>query len=201
MAVALRDYAGGDLDALYDICLRTALSGADASALHHDPQLVGHIYSAPYAVLEPALTLVAADEQGVAGYIVGTFDTKAFAARQEAEWWPALRQRYTDIDAPQFLDADRQRLRAIHYPETNPPEIVARYPAHVHMNLLPRLRGRGVGTMLLERWIIQARAANVPGIHLGANAGNTGGVAFWQRSGFKPLLTQGRTIWLGMTLD
>ena len=33
---------------------------------------------------------------GACGYILGTGDTRAFEARCEAKWWPALRARYAD---------------------------------------------------------------------------------------------------------
>lgn len=197
--VNIRGYQPDDLAALYDICLTTGASGQDASALHSDGALIGHIYAAPYGVLEPDLVLVAEDELGVAGYLVGTFDTVGFAARLERDWWPALRQRYGD-DRASFTSADRQRIEAIQTPEINPPAIVAEYPAHIHMNLRARLRGQGVGTMLLQRWVGLAREAGVHGIHLGASVSNEGGVAFWQRSGFVPLQTIGRTVWMGMKL-
>ena len=196
----LRPYRASDLEALYDICLRTGDSGADASPLHHDPKVIGHLYAAPYGVLEPENVLVAEDEQGVGGYIVGTFDTKAFQARLEREWWPALRQHYAGIPPETLTPADKMRVDAIREPSANPADLVRRFPAHIHMNLLPRLRGQRVGSGLLQRWIEQAKAATVPGIHLGASAENTGGVAFWSKSGFVPLEAIGRAVWFGMTL-
>ena len=195
----LRRYHSGDLGALYDICLRTGDSGADASPLHNDPKLLGHFYAAPYGVLEPENVFVAEDEQGVAGYIVGTFDTRAFEARLEREWWPDLRRHYANVPEATLTEADRMRVTAIHETALNPEEIVARYPAHIHMNLLPRLRGQRVGTRLLQMWIAQAQAAGVSGIHLGASPSNAGGIAFWTRSGFVPLRTQG-AVWFGMEL-
>src|SRR5690606_19699698 len=78
--VKLRPVLPADIDALYEICLVTGDAGADASALYTDPRLLGQIYAAPYAALEPAHTLVAEDAEGVAGYLVGTHDTAAFAA-------------------------------------------------------------------------------------------------------------------------
>lgn len=197
--VALRPYRPDDLEALYEICLLTADSGKDASPLHHDRKVIGHIYAAPYGVLEPGHVFVAEDDQGVAGYIVGTFDTDGFNARLERDWWPALRQHYADVPKAELTATDRQRIGAIMEPSLNPPDIVAQYPAHIHMNLLPRLRGQRVGTALLDRWITQARVAGVTGIHLGANPANSGGIAFWTRSGFKPLRTDG-AAWFGMTL-
>jgi GNAT superfamily N-acetyltransferase len=197
--VTIRSYQPADLDALYDICLVTGASGQDATPLHNEGQLIGHIYAAPYAVLEPAQTFVAEDEEGVAGYIVGTFDTDAFSDRLERDWWPALRVRYAQ---PAFepTEADRNRIATIMRPSPNPAGIVAAYPAHIHMNLRARLRGQGVGMALLRRWIAQAREAGVKGIHLGAGATNTGGIAFWQKGGFVPLERNERSVWFGMKL-
>lgn len=196
--LTLRPYSPEDLDALYRICLETGDGGADASALHNDPQLVGHIYSAPYGVLEPQNVFVAEDDEGVAGYVVGTHDTEAYAARLEREWWPELRQRYAD--AADLTEADRERVETIMKPGHPPAELVATYPAHIHMNLLPRLRGQRVGSRLLDLWIDQARAAGVNGIHLGASASNTGGIAFWTRSGFVPEREAPGVVWFGMRL-
>lgn len=198
--VELRSYRAGDLDALYEICLVTGDSGRDATALHNDGRLIGHLYSAPYGVLEPGNVFVAEDGEGVAGYVVGTHDTAAFQERLEREWWPALRKQYDRAAPASLTAADRQRLEAIRSPGSSPADLMQRYPAHIHMNLLPRLRGQRIGTRLLQMWIAQARAAGVRGIHLGANAKNTGGMAFWTRSGFTPLQTVGRTVWFGMAL-
>lgn len=197
--LTLRPYIPSDLDALYRICLETGDAGADASAQHNDPHLVGHIYAAPYGVLEPANVFVAEDDAGVSGYIVGTFDTRAFDDRLEREWWPALRTRYGA--AKDLTEADRQRVEAIMTPGHPPADLVDDFPAHIHMNLLPRLRGQRVGTGLLDLWIEQARAAGVSGIHLGASATNTGGIAFWTRSGFKPLIEAPGVVWFGMSLQ
>ena len=195
--VELRPYRADDLEALYEICLLTGDAGQDASPLHNDRKAVGHIYAAPYGVLEPGNVFVAEDDEGVAGYVVGTHDTRAFNARLEREWWPALRAHYAQ--ARDLTAADRERVAYMHRPGDNPADIVAQYPAHIHMNLLPRLRGQRVGTGLLQMWIEQARKAGVSGIHLGASPSNAGGIAFWTRSGFTPLRTEG-AVWFGMAL-
>lgn len=158
--VTLRPYRHGDLAALYHICLVTGDAGQDASALHNDPHLIGHLYSAPYGVIEPDNVLVAEDAAGVCGYIVGTYDTDAFAARLEAQWWPALRQRYADTSG--LTAADRERVAAILRPHRTPAELVAAYPAHIHMNLLERARGQRVGSRLLEAWRDKAKAGGSP---------------------------------------
>lgn len=196
--VALRPYSPGDLEALYSICLKTGSAGQDASPLHNDPKLVGHIYSSPYGVIEPENVFVAEDEDGVAGYVVGTHDTNRFAEKLEADWWPDLRRLYADAEG--MTEADQGRIATIMRPHTSPASIVATYPAHIHMNLLPRLRGQRVGSRLLAMWVDAARAAGVKGIHLGASASNEGGIAFWSKSGFTRLSDDGGAVWFGMML-
>ena len=90
----LRPYASCDIDALYAVSLATADVGADASRLYHDKQLVGSIYSAPYAALDPDLVVVAADEEGVGGFVLGAIDTVTWEERLERSWWPRLRRQY-----------------------------------------------------------------------------------------------------------
>ena len=92
----IRPYRPSDLDELYRICLLTGDAGQDATPLYQDLRLLGHIFAAPYGVLEPSLAFVAEDAAGVGGYIVGALDTQAFEERLESEWWPALRGRYPD---------------------------------------------------------------------------------------------------------
>ncbi|NMA98041.1 MAG: GNAT family N-acetyltransferase [Phyllobacteriaceae bacterium] len=194
----LRAYRSDDLDALYSICLETGDAGRDATALHNDPKLVGHIYSAPYGVLEPHNVFIAEDDLGVAGYIVGTHDTKRFAESLEAEWWPDLRLFYADSE--DMTEADKARIATINAPSNAPSDLTIAYPAHIHMNLLPRLRGQRVGTNLLKMWVDQARKAGVRGIHLGANVTNEGGIAFWSKSGFNELRREPSVVWFGMAL-
>src|SRR3546814_17056007 len=90
----IRGYRPDDRDALYAVVLATGHEGGDAAALYRDPRLLGHVYAGPYAALHPELVLVAEDAGGVAGYVLGPADTRAFEDRQEAEGLPALRVAY-----------------------------------------------------------------------------------------------------------
>lgn len=199
----IRQARPDDLDALYRISLATGLAGGDASHLYADPRLMGHIYAAPYALLEPQLALVVEDSEGVAGFAVGATDTTAWERRLERDWWPALRERYAtpeEADASRWT-ADQRRVSMIHRPTPTPPAVALSYPAHLHMNLLPRLQRRGIGSRVLDRWTIVARTRGARAIHVAINRANTGGAAFWRKMGFADLadkgLPEGRTIWKG----
>ena len=186
MTALLRDTRPGDLDALYRICLATGDSGHDASTLYRDPQLVGHLYAAPYAVLEPELALVAEDDRGVGGYIVGALDTLAFEARLEADWWPDLRRRYADpAGDPAKWKLDEVRAWQIHHPRPPPARITDPYPSHLHINLLPRLQGQGLGKALLDRWLARLAAAGSRGVHLGVSPANHRAIRFYRAYGLE----------------
>lgn len=199
----IRPYEPRDLDALYDICLKTSDSGADGTHLYANRRVVGEIYAGPYGVLEPALAFVAEDDQGVAGYIVGVADTRAFEARCEAEWWPSRRALYSDPAGvpPGDWTADQQRAHQIHRPYPTPQEVVESAPAHLHINLLPRLQGQGMGKAMLETWLAALRGASGTRVHLGCNADNQRALRFYDAYGFARLPPHGtrRTVW--MTLD
>ncbi|QCM04669.1 GNAT family N-acetyltransferase [Rhizobium oryzihabitans] len=193
-----------DEDALYAISLATGDAGEDATPLYRDGRMVGHIYSAPYLHLWPDAVFVAEDEEGVCGYIAGTLDTALHEARLEEEWWPHLRALYPDPGGDQQTwDADQRRAHFIHHPRRTPIWLTDPFPAHIHMNLLPRTQGKGGGTRLLSRWLDMARQNNVYGIHLGASERNSAGMRFWETRGFKRLdshETPG-TVWFGMALE
>lgn len=183
--VVIRPFEPDDLDALYDICLKTGDNGADATHLYEDHRIVGEIFAAPYAVLEPHHAFVAEDEHGVAAYILGTDDTRAFEARLEAEWWPALRACYADTADVALHKRTREQWDAyyIHHPPPNPQACVDVAPAHLHIDLLPRLQGQGVGKALMDRFL----AAVGGQAHLGCQAPNLRAQRFYDRYGFRRL--------------
>ncbi|KAA1177713.1 GNAT family N-acetyltransferase [Rhizobium tropici] len=204
--IDLRVVRHEDIDQLYAISLATGDAGKDAAPLHRDGRLIGHIYSAPYAMLHPELVFVAEDDEGVFGYIAGVFDTIAFDERLEREWWPHLQRRYADPEGdPMLWNADQKRISLIHHPKRTPAPLVEKFPAHIHMNLLPRAQGKGIGTALLDHWIANALANGVTGVHLGVNASNHGGIRFWLSRGFvsvelPPGLASETTVWFGQFL-
>ena len=178
----IRPYRVSDLGALYHVCLATGQSGQDATHLYRDPKIVGHIYAGPYGVLEPESAFVLEDEDGVGGYIIGAFDTHAFEKRLEAEWWPALRERYADPAAPQTPD-ERMAWLMHHSPRT-PRRIAEPYPSHLHIDLLPRFQGGGWGKRMIDTWLGAMKARGSRGAHLGVGFANERAIRFYRAYGF-----------------
>lgn len=193
-----------DLDRFYAVSLATGHLGADASHLYDDPKMMGHIYSAPYPKLAPDLCFVTVDDLGVAGFIVGALDTLFFERLLEDQWWPALRAIYDEPNegSPADWSAYQRRRFMIHHPERTPEELARASPGHLHMNLLPRIQGRGTGPKLLKLWLDRGRELGATAVHVGANARNRGAIKFWKKCGFEIVdglidLPPSRTIWLG----
>lgn len=92
--------------------------------------------------------------QTLAGYVIGAHED------------PALTDRYDDIGYFHLL-ADVTRL----------------FPAHLHINMRQDMRGQGLGSLLIERFVADVAAAGLPGVHIvtGASLRN---VDFYRHNGF-----------------
>ncbi len=121
--------------------------------------------------------------------------------RLEREWWPHLRMQYPDPEgAPGDWTADQKRCALIHHPEPTPTNIAREYPAHMHINLLPRLQHRGLGATLLQAWLELVRDRGALAVHVGVNRANVQALRFWTRGGFQPLTADkgaARAAWMG----
>ena len=217
----LRPYRTADHDAVYDICVRTGAAGEDATHLLRDPALLGHVYAGPYLELAPDLAFVVEDDDGVAGYILGAADTAEFQDRLERDWWPELRRRYPTYRPERASKRARperpgRRPRAetmsgdaafddllialMHSPARAPADLVAAYPSHLHIDLLPRLQGQGWGRRLIDTLVERLRATGSHGLHLGVATANTKAQAFYRAVGFTELDDDGVTVTFAMPL-
>lgn len=187
--VVIRHAVWADREAMYDVCLRTSDAGVDGSHLYQDPELPGHMWTGAYLALEPDLAFVLEDGDGVAGYVIGAMDTSDFERRCETDWWPALRARYRDpAEVPRAQRSrDEQLHRAIHRPVLTPPEFIVGYPSHLHIDILPRGQGRGIGLEMMNVLMNALRAQGSPGVHLGVSPANVRAVRFYQRLEFTTL--------------
>lgn len=202
----IRPAAPGDEAAACFVCLKTGDHGADAEALYRDdPDALGRIFVGPYLVFEPDLSLVLEDEAGVCGYALGAFDSRAFYARYEREWRPELCRQFAapQGDPARWTPAERAH-HAYHHPDYFCPEPYDAYPSHLHIDLLPRVQGRGFGRRMIARVVDTLRRRGSPGVHLGLSAFNTRAYGFYQRLGFRELTRAGSgddaCIYMGMRL-
>lgn len=106
------------------------------------------------------LVAVEAWQQTIAGYLVGALED------------PSKQGRFDDI--PYFKGDFRS--------------FCAQYPAHLHINLAPAFRGRGLGAQLVEAFAERARAAGAAGMHV-VTGKALRNVTFYARCGFSEQAT------------
>ena len=67
---------------------------------------------------------------------------------REAEWWPGLRADYP-LELATRSAADQEVVELIHTPPVASDSVAERFPAHLHIDLLPRIQRQGVGRRLI----------------------------------------------------
>ena len=170
-------------DRCLDSCpTETGDAGNDGTHLYaDDPDALGRVYVGPYLHLSPAFSMVAADAASgaVCGYALATTDTTAFFERFAEEWAPPLRALFADppLDARAAWTPAQHMHRVCHHPRELhcrvPPAVdQRRYPAHLHIDLVPRAQGRGLGRMLISALLGELQRAGVVGVHLGMHPMN-----------------------------
>ncbi len=200
----LRPFRPGDEPELADICLRTADAGADGTGILDDDDIWAAVFVLPYVARHPDLAFVIETDDGrVAGYVVGTDDTDAFEEWFRTDWWPRIGARWPQPEAD-LPDSERSRQDAVlsyaYGRRADAESFAARYPAHLHIDLLPELQGQGWGRRLIAALTDALRGAGSPGIHLVASGTNTGAIAFYERLGFTRLAAPADVAAFGMSL-
>ena len=185
MNFKIRTYHITDLSSLYRICLLTGYNGSDATSYLKDPDLVGHLFAAPYAVFEPDLCFILTLDYVPCGYILGTRDSITFYKKCEKKWYPGLRKRYL-LPQKEEESLEANFIRYLHRKQI----MIARvenYPAHLHIDILPIAQSKGYGRKLMEVYLNQLRSQNIQGVHLIVSKNNQNAVGFYQKVGFKEL--------------
>jgi ribosomal protein S18 acetylase RimI-like enzyme len=182
---SIRPYEARDFFAINDVCLRTAEAGRDATGLYVSDELMPDIFAKPYVLFEPELAFVLALDQRVVGYILGVADTACFVERYRTDWLPALSRKYVHVDPPRTRDELIRHLGFV--PERMLIPELERYPAHLHIDILPEYQRRGFGRVLMGVLITALRERGVPGLHLSMDPANAGARAFYDRLGFREL--------------
>jgi ribosomal protein S18 acetylase RimI-like enzyme len=177
----MREAGLHDLSGIYSVCIKTGDAGNDASHLHDNVDLLGHTFAGPYLAADPTSCLVVVDAEGVAGFLLATADTAAFEQWRERVWLPPLRAQYP---LGSGTARDHELTALLHRPPSSPAVLLPAYPAHLHINLLPRLHRQGWGRRLVEELERRLGDRCVPGIHLGVGLRNPRAIGFYERLGF-----------------
>ncbi len=198
--VTIRPYEVADRAAVRHICFVTGFAGAPVDYQWSDEESFADMFSGYYTDREPGSALVAVADGEVKGYLLGCRDSaRAWspavpAARHVLRRGLAFRPGTAGFIwrtvADSLGDRIRHGIRPSDYDFVDPA-----YPAHLHINLLPEIRGTGAGGRLVTTWLDVLRAEGVPGCFLQTLYENTGAIRFFEAMGFSrhgdPLLLPG----------
>ncbi|MFD1747463.1 GNAT family N-acetyltransferase [Rhizobium helianthi] len=180
--VVIRNAQPSDEAAILDICLRTSDSGRDGSRHYTDARLPGFVWALPYVRFCPENAFVLTQRGVVMGYCVAAPDTSVYEDWLEAAWWPFLQEELRDFSAE--TAEDETVLSYIRGTARTSADVTDRYPAHLHINLLPEAQNSGNGSALLRHQLDALRKLGVTGVHLGVNEHNEKVVGFYAKFGF-----------------
>ena len=197
----IRRAEAGDKGAAYAVCLHTGDSGRDAARLYTDPKALGNIYVGPYLEFEPELSFVLEDPQGVCGYTLGALDSKRFYDRYLNEWLPPLRAAFpAPMDDPSRWTRDQQAWNLYYHPEIFLPEAYEQFPSHLHIDLVERAQGHGLGREMINVLLGELIRKRSAGVHLAMAIDNVRAERFYKKLGFHELARTTDTLYLGKRL-
>lgn len=191
-ALKLRVASPNDEAGIAHVCLMTADSGKDASALYSRADLPALIWATPYLQYSPQNCFVVVQNENVVGFIVATPNTRRFEQWQRINWWPKVETKLKDF-RPQ-TERDHAAPSAIQSMKQPAPEYADQYPAHLHINLLPEVQGTGYGRRLMMSALDKLKVERVSGVHLGVAEQNTNAIGFYNALGFTQIEQSGAVI-------
>lgn len=168
----IRPYEAKDRDAVRYICLN---SDGPCDADEKGQHFLLTTYCDYYIEREPHNCLVYADENGRAiGYVLIAEDFDKFKETFLHEFKPRL----ADDTA-----AHGYALDSIQLHERNR----EKYPAHLHIDLLPEIQGKGIGTQMIKRALNRLAEKKCKGLTLTVWKHNRDAMRFYERLGFEQI--------------
>ncbi|KAF2996425.1 hypothetical protein E8E13_003030 [Curvularia kusanoi] len=168
------------------------------SAIDWEPaRTIGsYLWYTVYVSLTPSTCFVLDDGEGKAvGYCIGTGSTAQFAERWRDEFAPRIDSKQIPEPGVKTQDplmekeASRGLRQAWHNAECSAlqawPGELDKYPAHMHINLLPEFQRKGWGKVLIETLFKALRDQGARGVHLGMVRSNEAARLFYEKMGFQ----------------
>ncbi len=190
----IRPYRPSDREGVRRVCFETGYMGDPVAWQWRDQESFADLFSGWYTDHAGADALVVVDEDEtdggeIAGYLLGCRDSRQvggparMAARHLLGRGLLVRPGTARVLWRTLGDVATTTVRARRPP---PGEVIDdRWPAHLHIDLMPSARGRGAGRELMTRWLDTLRADGIAGCHLTTWAENDDAIAFFTATGFR----------------
>ncbi len=189
--VFIREYKPQDRKGVINVCWRTGYMGEPAEGRFDDRYLFGLLFCLYYVDYEPENCYVAVEEQNgqVIGYILSSFNSE----KQEIQFRKKMIRKiirraflYTLWRYPKTFRVFWYFKKIFQEEPKIPNEkgLFAPYPAHFHIDILPKYHRQGIGTQLMTNLENHFKNHKVEGVHLGTSERNIKAIAFYQKLGY-----------------
>jgi len=184
----IRPYRPTDAECVYEVSLGTGSKQArEKAGPARTMQFTSYVDY--YLEHEPQNCFVAADEDDNAvGFIL--------AARDYLPYREIFLRGYAPRTKGYSLPLRIECLGTVYMPQF----FYKKYPAHLHIDILPAYQRMGFGTALMDALTAHLRAQGVPGVMLGVGSKNEKGKRFYRKYGFKKIGRVPFSIAMGLEL-
>ena len=171
--ITIRAYKSDDLESVRDVCHKTA----HTKTYQKNKDLVTTMYLDYYAIEEPEYVFVAVDETDTPiGYVLCSINYDKFHKVFIEKYASKIKKRFP-IDYYNKNSFEPKILKK-HLPQ---------YPAHLHIDILDRYQGQGIGKRLLEALFNKLKEDHIPGVCLVAAKSNKNACGFYEHMGFQKI--------------
>lgn len=195
----IRQSTVADLPYIYEICWKTGYRGQSVEGILEDRYQIGHYFAAPYLHYDKECCFVATENGIPKGYILGTSDTVNYTKWLNKEWLPQVRKLY-DFSGEEASDPFAKFIRKCIADDTVVERSLYEYPAHLHIDLLPDLQGKGMGRKLMEVFFKRCLQKGATRVHLGVGKKNPKAVAFYKKMGMFVISESDSAYMMGLNL-
>ena len=188
--IILRLYNSQDRLAVREISYETADRGNSAENIFGDREVLADLLTCYYTDYEPQSLWVAEHERRVIGYLTGCLDSRRYLRIMGWRLWPCILIKAIFRGAlwrPQTWRLFKATVMTLCQGKLRREIPFDKYPAHLHVNVRKNFRGQKIGKRLIERFIVQVKAAWLNGIHLSTHEDNISARKFFEYLGFMEL--------------
>lgn len=182
-----------DEERLGEIAYQTGFFGDSAARYFPDPHLFADLWVRPYLRGGGGASFVLEVNGRVEGYILGAVD--------QGRYTRALLKVLLCRVLPKLLGGDyKQPWRTLPYFTraalfAGPHADWQLFPAHLHLNLLPDVRGQGYSRPLLELHLERLQELGVRGVQLSTTLENVAALHVYRKYGFQVVAAKRTALW------
>ena len=181
---SIRKYHPKDEENLKNICIKTASDVFQGKKLTETA--LTEVYCRYYIENEPENCFVVVDQNDeTKGYIL--------CAKNYDAYKKIFQEKYLKTWNLATLIMGHLSLRGLQ-------DFAKKYPAHLHIDLLPECQSKGFGSRLIALLIEHLKEAKIPGLMLHVGGDNEGAIRFYKRCGFEKLHVDKLGVLMGMKL-